>query len=79
MISTAEHVIVLTQQLCHSLAFLVAHAAATGCLVQLFYVRRDSPLPSWRALSGTLRRISQRRYHVLFPDGVETAQHGPCR
>jgi len=38
MVSTAEHVVVLTQQLGHSLALSVACAAITGCLVQLLDV-----------------------------------------
>jgi len=32
---TAEHIVVLAQQLCHSLAFLIAHATVTSCFVQL--------------------------------------------
>jgi len=58
MIPATEHVIVLAQQLRHSLAFLVVCAAMTGHLVQLLHVWWDSSLPSLWALSGLLRRIS---------------------
>jgi len=36
MVSTAEHVVVLAQQLGYSFALSVAHAVVEGCLVQLF-------------------------------------------
>jgi len=44
MVSSAEPVVILMQQLHHGLAFLVAHVAITGCLVQLPDMWWDGPL-----------------------------------
>jgi len=66
MVSTAEHVAVLAQQLGHSLALSVAHAAITGCLVQFLDVWRDGPPAFGRALSGTLSsRLPATALHLL--------------
>jgi len=45
MVSAAEKVVVLAQQLRHGLVFLVAHATATGCFVQLLDVWWEAPPP----------------------------------
>jgi len=77
MVSAAEHVVVLAQQLGHSLALSVACAAITGRLVQLLDVWRDGTPPFRRALSETFRRVSQRRPYILLLDRMEAAQYGP--
>jgi len=77
MVSTIEYVVVLPQQLGHSLALSVARAAITGHLVQLLDVWRNGPPPFGRALVGTFRRVSQRRPYIFFLDRMEAAQHGP--
>jgi len=68
MVSTAKQVVVLAQQLGHSLALCVACTAIAGCLVQLLDVGPDCPLPFGRALSGTFRHVSQRRPYILLLD-----------
>jgi len=52
MVSAAEHVVVLAQQLGHSLALSVAWAAIIGHFVQLLNVWRDGPPSFYERCQG---------------------------